>query len=112
LVSAREEPDAPISPAMEGLLRVHRRVIEGSEPESTDGEIAGGGGPVSSRLLVAATQAGSLIGRQGATIKSIQDASGATVRVLPAGKGFPSLSSCILCSISLASISMLDSHFH
>ncbi|CAK9236859.1 unnamed protein product [Sphagnum troendelagicum] len=84
LVSAREEPDAPISPAMEGLLRVHRRVIEGSEPESTDGEIAGGGGPVSSRLLVAATQAGSLIGRQGATIKSIQDASGATVRVLPA----------------------------
>ncbi|KAH9557024.1 hypothetical protein CY35_07G064400 [Sphagnum magellanicum] len=84
LVSAREEPDATISPAMEGLLRVHRRVIEGSEPETTtDGEIAGGGGPVASRLLVAATQAGSLIGRQGATIKSIQDASGATVRVLP-----------------------------
>ncbi|CAK9232820.1 unnamed protein product [Sphagnum troendelagicum] len=84
LVSAREEPDAIISPAMEGLLRVHRRVIEGTEPETTtDGEIAGGGGPVASRLLVAATQAGSLIGRQGATIKSIQDASGATVRVLP-----------------------------
>jgi poly(rC)-binding protein 2/3/4 len=89
LVSAREEPDAIISPAMEGLLRVHRRVIEGSEPETTtDGEIAGGGGPVASRLLVAATQAGSLIGRQGATIKSIQDASGATVRVLPPGKIF------------------------
>jgi transcription antitermination factor NusA-like protein len=84
LVSAREEPEATISPAMEGLLRVHRRVIEGSEPETTtDGEIASGGGPVASRLLVAATQAGSLIGRQGATIKSIQDASGATVRVLP-----------------------------
>ncbi|CAK9276204.1 unnamed protein product [Sphagnum jensenii] len=84
LVSAREEPDAIISPAMEGLLRVHRRIIEGTEPETTtDGEIAGGGGPVASRLLVAATQAGSLIGRQGATIKSIQDASGATVRVLP-----------------------------
>jgi transcription antitermination factor NusA-like protein len=84
LVSAREEPEATISPAMEGLLRVHRRVIEGSESETTtDGEIAGGGGPVASRLLVAATQAGSLIGRQGATIKSIQDASGATVRVLP-----------------------------
>ncbi|CAK9879896.1 unnamed protein product [Sphagnum jensenii] len=84
LVSAREEPDAIISPAMEGLLRVHRRVIEGTEPETTtDGEIAGGGGPVASRLLVAATQAGSLIGRQGATIKSIQDLSGATVRVLP-----------------------------
>ncbi len=89
LVSAREEPDAIISPAMEGLLRVHRRVIEGTEPETTtDGEIAGGGGPVASRLLVAATQAGSLIGRQGATIKSIQDLSGATVRVLPPGKIF------------------------
>ncbi|CAK9199576.1 unnamed protein product [Sphagnum troendelagicum] len=83
LVSAREDPDATVSPAMEGLLRVHRRVIDSSEPESADGEMAGGGGPVSSRLLVAATQAGSLIGRQGATIKSIQDASGATVRILP-----------------------------
>ncbi len=84
-MSAREDPDATVSPAMEGLLRVHRRVIDSSEPESADGEMAGGGGPVSSRLLVAATQAGSLIGRQGATIKSIQDASGATVRILPPG---------------------------
>ncbi|XP_024394898.1 flowering locus K homology domain isoform X2 [Physcomitrium patens] len=84
MVSAREDPEAAISPAMEGLLRVHRRVIEGAEPESVDAEIAPGGAPVSSRLLVAATQAGSLIGRQGATIKSIQDTSGANVRVLPA----------------------------
>lgn len=85
MVSAREDPESAISPAMEGLLRVHRRVIEGADPESMDAEIAPGGTPVSSRLLVAATQAGSLIGRQGATIKSIQDSSGATVRVLPAG---------------------------
>ncbi|CAM6129168.1 unnamed protein product [Calypogeia fissa] len=85
LVSAREDPDLAISPAMDGLLRVHRRVVEGSDPEGEDGqtEPRAGGGTVSSRLLVAATQAGSLIGRQGATIKSIQDASGATVRVLP-----------------------------
>ncbi|KAG0627131.1 hypothetical protein M758_2G176200 [Ceratodon purpureus] len=89
MVSAREDPEAAISPAMEGLLRVHRRVIEGGDPESAEGEIAPGGAPVSSRLLVAATQAGSLIGRQGATIKSIQDASGATVRVLPAAEELP-----------------------
>lgn len=85
MVSAREDPEVAVCPAMEGLLRVHRRVIEGGDPESLDPEIASRGIPVSSRLLVAATQAGSLIGRQGATIKSIQDSSGATVRVLPAG---------------------------
>jgi poly(rC)-binding protein 2/3/4 len=89
MVSAREDPESAISPAMEGLLRVHRRVIEGADPESMDAEIAPGGTPVSSRLLVAATQAGSLIGRQGATIKSIQDSSGATVRVLPAAEELP-----------------------
>ncbi|BBN17849.1 poly(rC)-binding protein 3/4 [Marchantia polymorpha subsp. ruderalis] len=85
LVSAREDPDLAVSPAMDGLLRVHRRVVEGSDPEGEDGhsEPRAGGGTIASRLLVAATQAGSLIGRQGATIKSIQDASGATVRVLP-----------------------------
>jgi hypothetical protein len=43
----------------------------------------------SSRLLVAATQAGSLIGRQGVTIKSIHDTSGTTVRVLPAAEELP-----------------------
>lgn len=89
MVSAREDPEVAVSPAMEGLLRVHRRVIEGGDPESLDSEIASGGVPVSSRLLVAATQAGSLIGRQGATIKSIQDSSGATVRVLPAAEELP-----------------------
>ncbi|EFJ08973.1 hypothetical protein SELMODRAFT_428421 [Selaginella moellendorffii] len=65
LVSAKEDPEATISPAMDGLLRVHRRVTEGS---SGDGEpvehIILPSGLVQSRLLVTATQAGSLIGRQ------------------------------------------------
>lgn len=84
LVFAREEPEAEISPAMDGLLKVHRHTVDGSLGEA-DG-LPGVHTPaaaVSSRLLVAATQAGSLIGRQGATIKSIQDESGATVRVMP-----------------------------
>lgn len=84
LVSAREEPEAIMSPAVDGLLKVHQRTtgliegVEGYPSTSVDFEC-----PVSSRLLVAATQAGSLIGKQGAIIKSIQDTSGATVRIMP-----------------------------
>ncbi|XP_043691153.1 flowering locus K homology domain-like isoform X1 [Telopea speciosissima] len=81
LISAKEEPDASIPPAMDGLLRVHKRIVDG-----LDGDVAhappNGGVTISTRLLVAATQAGSLIGRQGATIKSIQEASNCIVRVL------------------------------
>ncbi|XP_010905450.1 flowering locus K homology domain [Elaeis guineensis] len=81
MISAKEEPDAPISPAMDGLLRVHKRTIDGLDGESTHAS-QNTGNMVSTRLLVAATQAGSLIGKQGATIKSIQEASSTTVRVL------------------------------
>ncbi|CAA6658964.1 unnamed protein product [Spirodela intermedia] len=78
MVSAKEEPDASLPPAIDGLLRVHKRIVDGldSEPGSASG------GNVTTRLLVAATQGGSLIGRQGATIKSIQETSNSVVRVL------------------------------
>ncbi|XLR27921.1 hypothetical protein S83_055821, partial [Arachis hypogaea] len=42
----------------------------------------GAGPSIITRLLVADTQAGSLIGKQGSTIKSIQDGSGCIIRVL------------------------------
>ncbi|KAF8394327.1 hypothetical protein HHK36_020535 [Tetracentron sinense] len=81
MVSAKEELDASLPPAIDGLLRVHKRIVDG-----LDGDFAhapsGAGGTVSTRLLLAATQAGSLIGKQGATIKSIQEASACIVRVL------------------------------
>ncbi|KAJ0982395.1 hypothetical protein J5N97_010650 [Dioscorea zingiberensis] len=77
MVSAKEEPDTSISPAMDGLLRVHKRIVDG-----LDGDAPPSSGHVVTRLLVAATQAGSLIGKQGATIKSIQEASNSAVRVL------------------------------
>ncbi|XP_042486706.1 flowering locus K homology domain-like [Macadamia integrifolia] len=81
MISAKEEPDASVPPAMDGLLRVHKRIVDG-----LDGDVAhappSGGGTVSTRLLVPAAQAGNLIGRQGATIKSIQEASNCIVRVL------------------------------
>ena len=94
MISAREELDLPVSPAMDGLLKVHRRVVDGLEPE---GETRTFTGVASTKLLVPVTQAGHLIGRQGTTIKSIQDASGAFVRVVSSGKVFSNL-----CSIKLA----------
>eukprot|EP00850_Spirogloea_muscicola_P009529 SM000053S17486 [mRNA] locus=s53:759601:762891:- [translate_table: standard] len=100
LVSAREDPEAALNAAMDGLLRVHRRVLlDGVVTAEADGASTGSGGmgpdatsflqqlpagAVTSRLLVPATQAGSLIGRMGATIKNMQDESGASIRVLPA----------------------------
>ncbi|PIN26600.1 hypothetical protein CDL12_00630 [Handroanthus impetiginosus] len=81
MVSAKEEPDAPLPPAVDGLLRVHKRVVDGLENDSSQPP-SGLGGKVSTRLLVPAAQAGSLIGKQGATVKSIQEESSCIVRVL------------------------------
>eukprot|EP00249_Psilotum_nudum_P024034 c29067_g5_i1 orf=136-1425(+) len=85
MVSGRDDPEAVLSPAMDGILKVHLRTIEGTEGEG-DGihTLQATSGVVASRLLVPDTQAGNLIGRQGATIKTIQETSGATVRVMPA----------------------------
>ncbi|KAH9321440.1 hypothetical protein KI387_016079, partial [Taxus chinensis] len=85
LITGREEPDTPISPAMDGILRVHKRVAGLQETEDDDENALGAGSVVLlTRLLVASSQAGSLIGKQGSQIKSIQDTSGANVRVIPA----------------------------
>jgi len=86
MVSAKEEPDRTIPPAVDGLLRVHKQVVN-VEPHPADGA-SGAGRTVVTRLLVADTQAGSLIGKQGATIKSFQDSTGCNIRVL--GSGAPS----------------------
>ncbi|GAA0145098.1 RNA metabolism protein [Lithospermum erythrorhizon] len=63
---------------MEGLLTIHKRMIDAdADPANVTS-----GGTVCTRLLVAAAQAGSLIGKQGSTVKSIQDASNCNIRVL------------------------------
>lgn len=85
MVSAKEEPDSPLPPAVDGLLRVHRRVVDGLENDSSDPP-PNAGGKVSTRLLVPAAQAGSLIGKQGTTVKSIQEESNCIVRVLGSGR--------------------------
>ncbi|KAE8699135.1 Flowering locus K-like proteiny domain [Hibiscus syriacus] len=83
MVSAKEEPDSSLPPAMDGLLRVHKRVIDCLEADSTYGTSAVGT-KISTRLLVPDTQAGSLIGKQGTTVKSIQQSSNCIIRVLGA----------------------------
>ena len=79
MISAKDEPDAVLSPAVDGLLRVHKRIADGLDVE-TDQPQRVTAGPT--RLLVPASQAGSLIGKQGGTIKSIQDASKCALRIL------------------------------
>lgn len=82
MVSAKEEPDNPLPPAIDGLLRIHRRVVDGLDDDSPHPPP---GAKASTRLLVPAAQAGSLIGKQGTTVKSIQEESNCIVRVLGAG---------------------------
>nr|XP_043609268.1 flowering locus K homology domain-like [Erigeron canadensis] len=77
LISAKEEPDSPMPPAMDGLLKVHQRIID-ADTEFTQAAPTS----ICSRLLVAGAQGGSLIGKQGATIKTIQDSSNCKIRVM------------------------------
>ncbi|GAB2252846.1 hypothetical protein Droror1_Dr00005693 [Drosera rotundifolia] len=83
LISGKEELEAPLSPAMDAVIRVFRRV-NGLPENASEDKTAGVSGVAycSSRLLLHSTQATSLIGKQGASIKSIQESSGASVRVL------------------------------
>jgi hypothetical protein len=81
MISAKDEPDVVLPPAVDGLLRVHKRITDGLDVE-TDQPQRGTATAGPTRLLVPASQAGSLIGKQGGTIKSIQDASKCALRIL------------------------------
>lgn len=83
MVSAKEEPESSLPPAIDGLLRVHKRVVDGLDGDSSHAPPSGV--KVTSRILVPAAQAGNLIGKQGATVKTIQEESNCIVRVLPTG---------------------------
>lgn len=82
LISGKEEPEAPLSPAMDAVIRVFKRVSGLSENDASG---AAGVAFCSIRLLVASTQAINLIGKQGSLIKSIQESTAASVRVLSGG---------------------------
>lgn len=67
---------------MDAVIRIFKRVSGLSESE---GSGAAGVAFCSIRLLVASTQAINLIGKQGSLIKSIQESTGSSVRVLSGG---------------------------
>ncbi|GMH03137.1 hypothetical protein Nepgr_004976 [Nepenthes gracilis] len=83
LISGKEELEESMSPAMDAVIRVFRRVC-GLPVNEADDNTAGAVGVAfcSARLLIPSSQAISLIGKQGSTIKLIQENSGASVRVL------------------------------
>ncbi|KAI0500286.1 hypothetical protein KFK09_018498 [Dendrobium nobile] len=80
LISAKEEQDAEISPAMDAVLRVFKRVNDISDGAGDGADQASAAASIG--LLVASSQALNLIGKQGTTIKSIQEGTTATIRVL------------------------------
>lgn len=79
MVSAKEEKEASIPPAVDGLLRVHKRIVDGLDNDS--GHAPSVGGLVSTKLLVPTSRTGTLIGKQGAVVKSIQEASNVIISV-------------------------------
>ncbi|KAL6507839.1 hypothetical protein OROGR_024034 [Orobanche gracilis] len=83
LITGKEEPEAAFSPAMDAIIRIFKRV-NGLAENDGDGQATAAAGSAfcAIRLLVASTQAISLIGKQGSLIKSIQESSGASIRVL------------------------------
>ncbi|KAH9616420.1 hypothetical protein KSS87_023284 [Heliosperma pusillum] len=85
LISGKEDPEAALSPAMDAVMRLFKRVTDLGDADNKmlTPEVAAF---CSIRLLVASTQATTLIGKQGSTIKTIQEASAAVVRVLPEGE--------------------------
>ncbi|WJX91048.1 hypothetical protein P8452_72879 [Trifolium repens] len=90
LISGKEDLEAPLSPAMDAVIRVFKRVSGLTETDdSNTGSGAAAAAFCSIRLLVASTQAINLIGKQGSSIKTIQENSGVTVRVL-SGEELPS----------------------
>ncbi|KAK6912379.1 K Homology domain, type 1 [Dillenia turbinata] len=84
LISGKEEPDSPLSPAMDAVIRVFKR-INGLSLNEGDGAVSEVASVpfCSIRMLIAVSQGMHLIGKQGSMIKSIQEGSGASVRILP-----------------------------
>ena len=51
MISAKEEPGSSVPPAVDGLLRIHKRIIDGLESDFTHAP-SGVVGKVSIKLLV------------------------------------------------------------
>ncbi|EIE22046.1 hypothetical protein COCSUDRAFT_43031 [Coccomyxa subellipsoidea C-169] len=78
VISARSDAARHTDAAQEALFKVHARVHEHEEGPHPPPANA------TTRMLVCHTQAGCLIGKAGAIIKEIREASGAHIKILPA----------------------------
>eukprot|EP00245_Coleochaete_scutata_P005389 TRINITY_DN1888_c0_g1_i2.p1 TRINITY_DN1888_c0_g1~~TRINITY_DN1888_c0_g1_i2.p1 ORF type:complete len:604 (+),score=111.05 TRINITY_DN1888_c0_g1_i2:97-1908(+) len=76
-VTGTEEPGATYSPAQEGLIQVHGRVMEVSQLQEENNT-----GVLTSRLLVPTSQIGCIMGQRGVIIQEIRRTSGAVIRIL------------------------------
>lgn len=72
IISSVDDPNDAIPGAQVALFEVHKRCVQSDDPEAS----------VSTRMLIAISQAGYIIGKQGRTIGETKDASGAMVKVL------------------------------
>ncbi|KAF0930105.1 hypothetical protein E2562_030280 [Oryza meyeriana var. granulata] len=82
LVSGKEDPGLELPPAMDALMRVFKRVSGITDGAAEGTQAATAPGVCAARLLVPGAQAINLIGKQGASIKAIQEGTGATIRVI------------------------------
>ncbi|XP_052134297.1 RNA-binding KH domain-containing protein PEPPER [Oryza glaberrima] len=82
LVSGKEDPALELPPAMDALMRVFKRVSGITDGAAEGTQAATAPGVCAARLLVPGAQAINLIGKQGASIKAIQEGTGATIRVI------------------------------
>ncbi|KAL5231017.1 hypothetical protein ABZP36_029793 [Zizania latifolia] len=82
LVSGKEDPGLELPPAMDALMRVFKRVSGITDGAAEGIQAVTAPGICAARLLVPGAQAINLIGKQGASIKAIQEGTGATIRVI------------------------------
>ncbi|KAI4979423.1 hypothetical protein ZWY2020_016176 [Hordeum vulgare] len=82
LISATEETQAELAPAMDAAVRIFKHVndIEGINPDFT--LPVSGPEICSARLLVPKAQGRHLIGKQGTTIQLMQESTGTTIRII------------------------------
>ena len=107
IIFGKEQPDEPLPPAMDALLRVYQQTIK------DDNLDLGSNSTIVTRILTPSEQATSLIGEQGVMISSIMQSSQTNIRVLG---NFLTLISCIsqlifpLLFLLLMSVIVIEVH--
>ncbi|KAF0911584.1 hypothetical protein E2562_011206 [Oryza meyeriana var. granulata] len=86
LISATEEPQAELPPAMDAAIKIFIHINDIDKINCDDTLSGSAPEKCSARLLVPSPQATHLIGKQGARIKSIQEITGAIIKIIDKDK--------------------------